>query len=113
MVQPCSALEQAVARTVGEVLGLSSVGVDLDFFAAGGGEREAAEVADRLGRGLGAGPLPVRIVTSERTVGRIARHLAGDPEREAVAGVWLFGDGMSEAEREARLRDAGCGHAPR
>jgi hypothetical protein len=99
---PGSALEQMAARIAGEELGAEPVTTDAyltEVFTA---------VAERLGRELGADFAP----KGEPTVATIARAAADQirpPGRaEALAEMWLFGDDMSEIEREIRQRTGGC-----
>jgi mycobactin phenyloxazoline synthetase len=106
---PRSSLEQALAKIMGEVLGVGRVGAEADFFALGGDTELASVVVGRLGKALEADALPVEVVRDERTVERIAcRFVQQDDELEAAAGIWLYADDMGEVEREARLRTGSC-----
>ncbi|MEV0033004.1 non-ribosomal peptide synthase/polyketide synthase [Nocardia sp. NPDC050793] len=68
---PVTAVEQAVARVFGEVLGRAAVGRDDDFFALGGNSLVATQVAARLAADLGC-PLGVRELFTATTVSDLA-----------------------------------------
>ncbi|TDD79302.1 amino acid adenylation domain-containing protein [Actinomadura darangshiensis] len=106
-VEPETSLERVLARIVAEVLGEERVGADADFFALGGDSVLATTVLARLREALDTTALPVRVLFAERTVARICRRfteLAEAPGRlEAVAGIWLEVEAMTEEELTARL----------
>ncbi|MCL2536546.1 MAG: condensation domain-containing protein, partial [Nocardiaceae bacterium] len=70
---PGTPIEEAVAATVGELLGVERVGADDDFFSLGGNSLVAAQLAARIGEVLGVG-LGVRDVFDEPTVAGLARR---------------------------------------
>ncbi|WP_067838203.1 non-ribosomal peptide synthetase, partial [Nocardia lijiangensis] len=78
---PVTAVEQAVARVFGEVLGRVAVGRDDDFFALGGNSLVATQVAARLAADLGCS-LGVRELFTATTVS----DLAGLIERAGGTG---------------------------
>ncbi|WP_410874023.1 amino acid adenylation domain-containing protein [Nocardia sp. A7] len=88
---PATPVEQIVAGTFVQVLGLGDmqIGRDDDFFALGGNSLMATQVAARLGAALDA-DFPVRLLFEASTVEALARHLtesAGAGARPAlVAG---------------------------
>lgn len=76
---PGTPIEEAVAATVGELLGLDHVGRSDDFFALGGNSLVAAQLAARIGDVLGVG-LGVRDVFDEPTVAGLARRATATGE---------------------------------
>lgn len=84
---PRTALERAVAEVVAEVLGLSSIGVDDDFFAAGGHSVHAIRVVTRL-RAMYEVQLPIGHFFSDPTVARLCARLV---EAGAESGPGLDG----------------------
>ncbi|PKK16202.1 amino acid adenylation domain-containing protein [Thermomonospora sp. CIF 1] len=106
-VEPATALEKVIARTIGEVLGIERVGAEDDFFALGGDSVLATTVVARLREALDTTSLPVRVIFAQRTVSRIARRfteLEETPGRlEAVADIWLTVADMTDEEVEAHL----------
>ncbi|MBF6297743.1 amino acid adenylation domain-containing protein [Nocardia amamiensis] len=64
-------VEEIVAGVFGEVLGLSRVGADDDFFALGGNSLVATQVVARLGAAVGA-RIPVRTLFETSTVTDLA-----------------------------------------
>ncbi|WP_119726661.1 non-ribosomal peptide synthetase [Thermomonospora amylolytica] len=109
-VEPRTALEKVVARTIGEVLNVDRVGADDDFFALGGDSVLATGVIARLREALDTTALPVRVIFNQRTVARIAERFAEldtEPGRlEAVADIYLTVADMTEEEVEAHLSNA-------
>ncbi|MFF0489755.1 non-ribosomal peptide synthase/polyketide synthase [Nocardia sp. NPDC004068] len=68
---PTTSVEEAVAGTFADLLGLEKVGADDDFFALGGNSLLAARVVARLGALLGA-RFPVRLIFDAPTVTALA-----------------------------------------
>ncbi|MFI6315845.1 non-ribosomal peptide synthase/polyketide synthase, partial [Nocardia fusca] len=68
---PSTPIEEIVANTFAEVLGVDRVGVDDDFFALGGNSLIATQVAARLGKALNA-TVPVRMLFEASTVAGLA-----------------------------------------
>ncbi|MDJ0392782.1 amino acid adenylation domain-containing protein [Rhodococcus sp. G-MC3] len=69
--KPVSPTEQVVARVFGDVLGVSGVGLDDDFFALGGNSLVATQIVSRVGAELDA-PVPVRSIFDSSTVEGLA-----------------------------------------
>ncbi|UGT45855.1 amino acid adenylation domain-containing protein [Nocardia yamanashiensis] len=84
---PGNALEAAVARVFGQVLGVEQVGADDDFFALGGHSLSATRVVARLraelaeGAGLPAVEVRLRDVFEQPTVSGLAEYLAAAESR--------------------------------
>ncbi|HLN62680.1 MAG TPA: amino acid adenylation domain-containing protein, partial [Symbiobacteriaceae bacterium] len=74
-VAPRNALEQQVAAVWAEVLGLSRVSVDDDFFALGGHSLLATQVVARLSAALGL-TVPIRLVFERPTPAALAEALS-------------------------------------
>ncbi|OQS16456.1 non-ribosomal peptide synthetase, partial [Nocardia donostiensis] len=83
---PSTPIEEIVAQIFGEVLGLSRVGADDDFFDLGGNSLIATQVASRLGIALDT-RVPVRMLFEASTVAALAARVeshAGDGARKAL-----------------------------
>ena len=72
---PVTPIEEIVATTVAELLGLDRAGLDDDFFALGGNSLIATQLVSRLGQALDA-QIPVRSVFAASTVAGLAAHIA-------------------------------------
>ncbi|WP_084531625.1 amino acid adenylation domain-containing protein [Nocardia miyunensis] len=68
---PSPGVQELVARTFEQVLGVDRAGVDDDFFALGGDSLSAATVVARIGSALDV-RVPVRSVFESPTVGQLA-----------------------------------------
>ncbi|WP_157117329.1 non-ribosomal peptide synthetase, partial [Nocardia flavorosea] len=83
---PSTPIEEIVANTFAEVLGIDQVGADDDFFALGGNSLVATQVAARLGKALDT-TVPVRALFEASTVAglavRVEQH-AGSGGRAAL-----------------------------
>ena len=73
---PVTPVEEVVAATFADVLGLPRVGLDDDFFALGGNSLIATRVAARLGQALDA-QVAVRVLFEASTVEGLARSIQG------------------------------------
>ncbi|RVW00058.1 condensation domain-containing protein, partial [Rhodococcus xishaensis] len=86
---PTTPVEEIVADTFADVLGVERVGLDDEFFALGGNSLIATQVVSRLGAALDA-QVPVRVLFEAPTVEVLAssvQALAGGGGRKAlVAG---------------------------
>ncbi|MEU4344825.1 amino acid adenylation domain-containing protein, partial [Nocardia sp. NPDC023852] len=83
---PSTPIEEIVAQIFGEVLGITRIGVDDDFFELGGNSLSATQVASRLGIALDT-RVPVRMLFDASTVGALAARVeshAGDGARKAL-----------------------------
>ncbi|WP_436838580.1 amino acid adenylation domain-containing protein [Nocardia nova] len=76
---PSTPVEEIVAGTFAEVLGIDRVGLDDDFFALGGNSLVATQVAARIGAALDI-RVPVRALFEASTVGALAARV----EREGT-----------------------------
>jgi non-ribosomal peptide synthetase component F len=98
-VAPQSALEQRIAGTWREVLGVAQVGIDDNFFDLGGNSmllmRLHSLLAERLGR-----EVPVTDLFGFPTVRALATSFAEQEAPGAAAGV----SALSKAQERARLR---------
>ncbi len=84
---PATSVEQAVADTIGELLGVERVGLDDDFFELGGNSLIATQVAARLGAALDT-EVPVRTLFEASTVAGLAARVeshAGQGGRAPLA----------------------------
>ena len=73
---PSTLTEEMVAATFAEVLGVSRVGADSDFFSLGGNSLSAARVTTRLGAAMNT-IIPVRLLFLARTVAELAEAILG------------------------------------
>ncbi|MEV0296671.1 amino acid adenylation domain-containing protein, partial [Nocardia sp. NPDC050710] len=83
---PSTPIEEIVAQIFGEVLGITRIGVDDDFFDLGGNSLIATQVASRLGIALDT-RVPVRMLFDASTVAALAARVesrAGDGARKAL-----------------------------
>ncbi|WP_369829532.1 amino acid adenylation domain-containing protein [Nocardia sp. 852002-20019_SCH5090214] len=71
---PSTPVEEIVAGTFAEVLGIDRVGLDDDFFALGGNSLLATQVAARIGAALEV-RVPVRALFEAATVGALAARV--------------------------------------
>uniref|UniRef100_UPI000A7432CD amino acid adenylation domain-containing protein n=1 Tax=Nocardia sienata TaxID=248552 RepID=UPI000A7432CD len=83
---PSTPIEEVVASTFAEVLGLERVGTDDDFFELGGNSLVATQVAARIGAALGT-QVTVRALFEAPTVAALAVRVeqAGEKARPALA----------------------------
>jgi amino acid adenylation domain-containing protein len=81
---PRTPLEAAIATAWAEALGVASIGVDDDFFAAGGNSLLAARAASRVRAATGADP-GLRAMFEARTVAALATRI--EAGRVAADGV--------------------------
>ncbi|WP_084534964.1 non-ribosomal peptide synthetase [Nocardia yamanashiensis] len=94
---PGNALEAAVARVFGQVLGVEQVGADDDFFALGGHSLSVTRVVARLraelaeGAGLPAVEVRLRDVFEQPTVSGLAEYLAAAESRAGRRPVRVTG----------------------
>ncbi|MGN7780978.1 amino acid adenylation domain-containing protein [Mycolicibacterium sp. 22603] len=105
------ALEIAVARIMGELLGRDTIGVDDDFFGLGGDSVMATQVVAQVRDWLDTPTIMVPDVFATRTVAALARRLT---EREAdgarldqVAQLYLEVTAMDDAAVQSELHTAG------
>ncbi|KAA0024935.1 non-ribosomal peptide synthetase [Antrihabitans cavernicola] len=86
---PSTPIEQVVANSYGDVLGIGRVGLDDDFFALGGNSLIATQVVTRIGRALDT-RVTVRMLFEAPTVGslavRVEQHAGTDGRPPLVAG---------------------------
>ncbi|MBF5002257.1 amino acid adenylation domain-containing protein, partial [Nocardia sp. BSTN01] len=83
---PATPIEEIVAQTFGEVLGVPRVGADDDFFDLGGNSLIATQVASRLGNALDT-RVPLRMLFEASTVAALAARVeshAGDGARKSL-----------------------------
>ncbi|WP_280470549.1 amino acid adenylation domain-containing protein, partial [Nocardia brasiliensis] len=83
---PATPVEEIVAEVFGEVLGLSRVGADDDFFALGGNSLIATQVVARLGAAVDA-RVPVRTLFETPTVQALAAAI--ESQTHAARGIAL------------------------
>ncbi|MFC9996173.1 non-ribosomal peptide synthase/polyketide synthase [Nocardia sp. NPDC127526] len=91
---PTTPVEQIVAGVFGEILGLSRVGLDDDFFALGGNSLSATQVAARLSAALDT-QLGVREIFEAATVAALAARA----ETHSGAGTRLALTAQQRPER--------------
>ncbi|WP_157115916.1 non-ribosomal peptide synthetase, partial [Nocardia puris] len=86
---PSTPIEEIVAEIFADLLGVTRVGVDDDFFELGGNSLVATQVAARLGKALDA-EVGVRTLFEAPTVGALAARVeshAGTGVRQALTAV--------------------------
>jgi amino acid adenylation domain-containing protein len=105
-VAPRDALEGWVADVWREALGLGAVGVEDNFFAAGGDSIRAALVVNRVQRRLGR-PVPVTAIFEAPTAAGFARFLAD--HYPAAAGLR---DGLVVADADGATDPGPWGGSP-
>nr|WP_051989839.1 non-ribosomal peptide synthetase [Gordonia soli] len=88
---PVGRTEQILATIVGDVLGDDSIGVTVDFFAAGGNSLSATRVSARASDELGV-RVGVRDIFEAPTVRRLARRLDAAPGTDAALRPLRSGD---------------------
>lgn len=108
---PTGALETAVARIMGELLGRDTIGVDDDFFGLGGDSVMATQVVAHVRDWLDTPTIMVPDVFATRTVAALARRLTereADADRlELVAQLYLEVAEMDDAAVQSELHSAG------
>ncbi len=108
-VAPRDAVEEAIARIWGEVLGVPRVGVRDDFFELGGHSLHATSVLTRVRAELGV-ELGASDLFAEPTVEALAKAVAAVRRRareEEMATVLAALEGMSEEDAERLLAEQG------
>lgn len=85
---PVSVSEIKLARLWQEVLPVSRVGLDDDFFALGGRSLTAVTLAARISKAFGVN-VPVSALYAHRTLQHLAHHLAG-PAQHAGSEIIVF-----------------------
>jgi len=80
---PRNDAEERIAAIWSEVLGVSPVGVDQDFFALGGTSLKAVEVRARIEKAF-AKPLPLRALFENPTIENLVGHLGQDTSDEPI-----------------------------
>ncbi|MFG3207648.1 amino acid adenylation domain-containing protein [Streptomyces sp. NPDC048192] len=92
---PRSAVERVLAEVYADVLGAGQVGVDDDFFAAGGDSIRSIQVVARAkARGV---VVSTREIFEHRTVARLAELVEGRADEERVTLAELPGGGVGWA----------------
>ncbi|WP_437786409.1 myxochelin non-ribosomal peptide synthetase MxcG [Sorangium sp. So ce1097] len=96
---PATSIERQVLRVWEQVLGVSGLSPDDDFFERGGQSLQTIQVANRLGVDLGR-EIPVALVFRHPTVASLARALeqTEHPQGPAHAGGGLPGVMLADAE---------------
>jgi amino acid adenylation domain-containing protein len=92
-VPPSTAVERDIAAIVAEVLGLTAVGVDDDFFALGGHSLLAAQVIARVRDAFDVG-LPLRRIFERPTVAGLASCV----EAEIAESLRAAGEAPADAQ---------------
>lgn len=110
-VAPESALEQVLATTWAEVLGLERVGVSDGFFALGGHSLKATQIASRVRDGFGL-QVPLRTLLEDPTVSSFARAVEALGEEQGVrvvdiAEVLVELQALSDEQVEEQLHSNG------
>ncbi|WP_330177299.1 amino acid adenylation domain-containing protein [Streptomyces sp. NBC_01498] len=80
---PSGAAEELVARIWAELLDITQVGADDDFFSLGGHSLLATRLTHRLGAALGT-HVPLHLVFEHPTLIDLAAHLPADKEQQRV-----------------------------
>nr|WP_281256189.1 non-ribosomal peptide synthase/polyketide synthase [Nocardia amikacinitolerans] len=93
---PSTPIEEIVANTFGDVLGVTRVGLDDDFFELGGNSLVATQVTARLGAALDT-QLAVRDLFEASTVAALAIRV------ERIAGSGRSRPELTAAERPERI----------
>ncbi len=96
---PETELEQRVADEFAELLGMTKIGIDDDFFAFGGHSLLALRLAARL-RALSGVDLPVRVVFQSATVKSLSDYIEAALAVRRGSGVWAS---AGSSDREEHL----------
>jgi amino acid adenylation domain-containing protein len=106
-IAPRTPLEEAVAATWAEVLGVPSVGVEDDFFALGGHSLLATQVVAQV-RSDFAVDLPLHSLFTCPTVASLAAEIVrmmGDTDGDETARLMAELEGMSDEEAQRLLAE--------
>ncbi|OLT31482.1 hypothetical protein BJF84_27125 [Rhodococcus sp. CUA-806] len=106
---PTNPVEEVVASTLADVLGVDRVGLDDDFFALGGNSLIATQVVSRLGAALDT-KVPVRTIFEASTVAALAARI-----QPLVGGGarCLSSRGSAPPRCRFRSRSNACGRSTR
>jgi aryl carrier-like protein len=96
-------VERAVAALWRRILGLDAVGVDDNFFEAGGDSLLMVQVQSGLRETMGR-DVPVVDLFRHPTIRTLAAHLAGSGEPAMAAATARGSDGRSTLRRQGDLR---------
>jgi mycobactin phenyloxazoline synthetase len=97
--EPSTSLEAALAHIVADVLGIENIGVDRDFFSAGGDSVLATTVVSRIHRLLAVSDVKITDMFAGRTVQKLAGRLIDKQQTpgrvEQIADIYLDAVGRS------------------
>jgi NAD(P)-dependent dehydrogenase (short-subunit alcohol dehydrogenase family) len=108
-VEPRTDLERTIAAMWGDLLGISEVGIDDNFFDLGGNSLVGLSLTSRLRKELGVQDIPAHVIYEAPTVSTLARFVGQDQQQEEELKAEQQARGQKHRESLKRRRQDRAG----